>query len=221
MALSPDERSRILEAQVLKAEVDSELNGLKPKRKLSDFGKQIILLIVAFVLTTVLGGILTYVWKQRDWHNQQSYLAQQRALDKKYAVIDRTFKEVAITTSAAEDVLWIYYSDQLSQKDIDERMANWYKSSRDWRVQSKILSASLAGNFKDQDIGKTFDDIVSKRRLLGNAIMNLPKVTAKKRPITDKVKPNLESANDLINQTTDLLQKCGSLMTAETWISPD
>jgi hypothetical protein len=221
MPLSPDERARILEAQVLKAEVDSELIALKPKSKLSDFWKQIILLVVGFALTTVLGGILTYVWKQRDWHNQQAYLAQQRALDKKYAVMDRSFKEVAVTTSAAEDVLWIYYSDQLSQKDTDERMANWYKTSRDWRVQSKILSASLAANFSNQEIDKTFDEIVKKRRFLGNAIMNLPKVTVNKRSSADKLKGDLQGANDLINETTDLLQKCGSLMTAETRTAPD
>jgi hypothetical protein len=214
MPLSQQERERIIETQTLKAEVESTLTAGKPKPRFSDFTNQIILLVLGFALTTAVGGVLTYYWKQRDWHNQQSYLAQQRALDKKYATIDRTLKEVALTTSAAEDVLWIYYSENLSTKNVNERMDNWHKTSRDWRVQSKVLSASLAANFADPEVNKLFDQIVSKRRFLGNAIMNLPKFDPKMR-ITPELKKQLEDANDLINQIVDLLQKCGSRMTSE------
>jgi len=215
MPLSNDERARIIETQALKADVESELAARKPQTWLSDFRKQLILLGVGFLLTTAAGGFLTYYWKKKDWTNQQAYLAQQRALDKKYAIIDRTFKQVALTTSAAEDVLWVYYSDNLSKKDVDERMSNWYTTSRNWRVESKVLSSSLAANFANPEISKSFEDIVVKRQYLGNAVMNLPKLPLDNHISREKLKTDLQSATQLINDTTALLHKCGSLMTAE------
>lgn len=181
MPLSNDERARIIEIVALRAAVESTIGAAGKKSKLSGFSRQVILLLLGFLFTTGAGGVLTYYWKQREWHNQRSYLAQQRVLDKKYSVIDRTFNEVATTTAAADDVLWIYLSGNLSQKDVTERMNNWYKTSRNWRVQSKILNATLASTFRDQEIAETFKQIVDKRWELGNAIMNLPEFKPKWR----------------------------------------
>ncbi len=214
MYLTPDERAKIVEAETLKAEIRRELKPDNTSRP-SDFSKQIILLILGFVFTTLAGGTLTYVWKQRDWHNQQSYIAAQRALDKKYAVIDKTFKEVAVTTASADDILASYYARNLAPKDIDERMDNWHKTSRDWRVASKVLSASLAANFTNQEISRTFEQIINKRRQLGVAITNLPR-PAPSAGVSNETEATLKQANDSINEIVDLLQKCGTLMMAET-----
>jgi hypothetical protein len=215
MPLSADERARIIETQVLKTEIESALASGKAGPKLNDFSKQVILLVLGFVFTTLAGGLLTYCWKQREWHNQQAYLAQQRALDRKYAVIDRTFKEVALTTAAAEDILSSYYSENVTQKYTTERLDNWHKTSRDWRVASRVLSASHASNFLNPDIGKTFKEIINKRKQLGIAITNLPDLKPGAN-VSEETRKELENANDLVNQIGELLQECGALMTIET-----
>ena len=54
-------------------------------------GKELLPLFVGFVLTSVLGGLLGYMFQNRAWKNQQK--AQQREQDRQQAL--RTFEEVS------------------------------------------------------------------------------------------------------------------------------
>jgi hypothetical protein len=214
VVLSDAEKERIRESETLKAEIRKELEPSSPPSRLSDFQKQTLLLLLGFVLTTVAGGLLAAFWKSRDSTNQRSYLAQQRAIDKKYALVDKTAKEVAITVAAADDVLITYYGEEWSTKQIDERRTNWERTSRNWRVNSQVLSEELAAAFSTPEIAQSFQEIMQKRTLLGNAITNLPK--GKKEIESDKnLKQELDDANKLKLKIIDLLHKCGSAMTVE------
>ena len=174
MPLSPEERERIREIESLKAEIRKEVQPDKPESKISKFFRhQAVLLVLGFGFTTVVGGALTSWWKSKEWKNQQSYLAQQRSLDKKYALMDETFKEVAATTTAAEDVLNLYYGPNWTKADTRERSNQWYQSSRQWRVAAKRLDQSLRTGFNDQNIQKTFEQLVMTRKFLGNDIGRL------------------------------------------------
>jgi hypothetical protein len=108
MPLSDVEKEKILESETLKDEIRKTLQPPQPTSRLSDFQKQALLLLIGFTLTTVAGGLLTVWWKTRDSNNQRAYLAQQRALDKAYTIIDKTAKEVAATIAACDDVLTTY-----------------------------------------------------------------------------------------------------------------
>src|SRR5436305_8131327 len=100
MPFTPEELAKIRETELLKKEIRDELQPSTSKFRVSGFfAHSAVLLVLGFILTTGAGSWLTYFWKQRDWKNQQEYLARQRALDKRYAVIDRTFKEVAVTVA--------------------------------------------------------------------------------------------------------------------------
>jgi hypothetical protein len=57
MPLSADERARIIETQVLKTEIESALASGKAGPQLNDFSKQVILLVLGFVFTTLAGGL--------------------------------------------------------------------------------------------------------------------------------------------------------------------
>jgi len=215
MPLSDAEREKIREAEILKAEIRKELKSLEPSGHLSDFQKQALLILIGFLLTTVAGGLLTAFWKARDLSNQRSYLAQQRALDKAYAVTDKTVKEVAATIAAADDVLAIYYWPGWTPKEIEEHRENWQRTSRNWRVNSQVLSVELAAIFANPEIDQMFQEIILKRRSLGNIIVNLPR--EKKEIESDKdLPPNLTEANKLKLEIVDLLHKCGRAMTAQT-----
>ncbi len=163
---------------------------------------------------------LTYFWKQRDWKNQQSYLVQQRALDKKYATIESTFKEVATTTAAAEDVLSVYYGDNWTEKEIQERFDNWDKTSRNWRISSKVLSAKLTASFQNPAVYSTFEKILDKRRQLGRAILHLPRRKSNV-VVPPEIQKDVAAANQLGDNIVDLLKGCGSLMNLETRPPPN
>lgn len=214
MPLSDPEKERIRNTEVLKDEIRKELSEAKNDSGLSDFQKQLILLILGFVLTAVVGGWLTSLWKDRDSKNQRQYLARQRALDKAYSLMERASKETATTIAAADDVLATYQGDDWPSKEVDERWENWTKTSRFWRANSEVLRAEMAANFTDQQIAATFTDIINKRRQVGNDIFNLPR-DKKAIKSDEKLKKELDDVIDLNNKIIELLQKCDSLITAQ------
>lgn len=216
MPLTPEEKTHLQEAEVFKDEVRRALHPEEYEHGWNKFlGHQITLLVVGFLLTAGAGSWLTYFWKQRDWVNQQAYLAEQRSLDKKYGLIDSTFREVALTTAAAEDVLAAFYDRNLTDEDVTRRMNNWHRTSFDWRVASKVLTAKIAITFTNAKIGSTFEEIKNKRHLIGNAILNLPRPKGN-TAIPSATLQEIQSAQTLVKETQALLQECGELMKIET-----
>jgi hypothetical protein len=219
--LSDDERGKIREFEILKNEIRQELHPEARKSRISQiFQHQAVLLLLGFLFTTGVGSWFTFYWKQRDWKNEQSYLAQQRSLDKKYAVIEEAFRDVAVTTTAAQDILATYYGEnKWTAKDIQERKNNWYKTSRDWRVGSKVLGENLDVTFTNNEIRNNFQHIVDKRRQLGNVITNLPTGRADDKS-AKSVEKQVEDANTIANEILNLLYECGRLMIEETKTIP-
>jgi hypothetical protein len=176
------------------------------------FAHPAILLLLGFLFTGVVGGLLANYWKAREWENQQRYLAKQRGLEKKYAVIDEALKAVAETNTAAEDVLAGYSWTEWHQKEADQRRENWLATSRKWRISSKIVRQKLAAYFVNPDVLSQFDQIISTRRQVGNIITNL---------LTRSIKSEKEAqeerkrALELVNKIGEQLKQCGSLMARE------
>jgi len=213
MPLSDAEREHIIEVESLRDEVWQLLKKPEPAQTgLSKFFQHpATLLLLGFFLTGIAGTWLASKWKQSEWKNQQNYLVAQRTLDRKSAVIEATFKEVAITTAAADDLLATYYPADWSKKDVDERWENWKKTSLNWRIQSKVLSARLATSFSSQDVQKTFREIVDQRKQLGNILVNLPRPIKRDKDTAAQV----QQATALVNHISELLNKCGVLMGQE------
>jgi len=213
MPLSLRERDKIREAEILKAEIRKELQREEPASRLSEFQKQIWLLVIGSLLTIVVGGSLTYWWKSRESDNQRAYLAQQRALDRTYGLINKIAKELAQTIAAADDVLSTYYDQGWTQKEIDERRENWTHTSRNWWVNSHVLSEEIAATFSNHEIDQSFQQIVNKRKQLGNIIMNLPR--GRNQAATEKELENqVDAAIKLKLEIVELLHKCSADMTA-------
>lgn len=214
MPLTQDERDKTREIGILANEIRQALSPAKQESKLSDFAKQIILLILGFALTTLAGGALTAWWKYRESENQRHYLEKQKALDRAYSLISQTSKEVATTVAAADDLLATFEGNEWAAKDIEERHDNWAKTSRNWRINCQVLRAQIAPTFSDPTIQTDFDDIIKTRVLLGNAITNLPR--GKKAIAEDKnLKQEHDDALGLIHKVTNLLYDCIDRMTKQ------
>src|SRR5689334_19680245 len=105
MPLTQAEKDHITETETFRNEVRKTLDPEKSESKGMKFLRDAGLLVVGFLLTGAVGSWLTAKWSQHEWENQQRYLARQKMLDKKYALMDETFKDVASTTAAAQDIL--------------------------------------------------------------------------------------------------------------------
>ncbi|HME09055.1 MAG TPA: hypothetical protein VKG25_18495 [Bryobacteraceae bacterium] len=176
----------------------------------SDFFKHpAVLLVLGFVCTGLVGAGVADYWKARDWENQQNYLFAQRFLQKQYELVDDLVKAVAETNTAAEDVL-ILYTSQWPQKEIDERKKAWSTTSIGWRIKSKILQQRLNIYFRNPAVLASFERIVNMRKRVGVTITAFGT-----SGFTPADRPELNEAQQLINEIKDELLRCGTLMAQE------
>jgi hypothetical protein len=133
---------------------------------------------------------------------------------------------VASTTTAAQDVLILYYGTHWTKADIKEHRDRWHQSSREWRIAANLLKQSLRTGFDDPNIPQKFDLLVEKRKILGIEIGNLPsprpprvaKTAAgrkKQKEYENALAKRIGDDNKMVNEILDFLTQCGALMRAE------
>ncbi|HXJ38325.1 MAG TPA: hypothetical protein VNH18_03545, partial [Bryobacteraceae bacterium] len=149
-------------------------------------------------------------WKEHEWRNEQRQLAQQRALEKKYSLVDELFRSVAEATTAAEDVVatqtWTW-----SRADVERRQQIWLTSSTNWRVSSKIIRQKIGTYFATPVILPQFDEIIDKRKQLGNIVTNL--ITNATPP--KEIPAATFQAQGIIASMINNLQACGTAMSED------
>src|SRR5438309_4385492 len=107
--LSDEEKNRVCELEILKKEIRETLDAGSKESKFSKvINSQASLLLLGFVFTTLAGSALTYVWTSLQASHEHSRIEKQRTFDSRSAIIERMFKEVSETNTAAEDVLRVY-----------------------------------------------------------------------------------------------------------------
>ncbi|SRR6266446_5000391 len=211
--LSDEEKNKVRELEILKKEIRETLEAGSSKE--SKFSKvinsQASLLLLGFVFTTLAGSALTYVWTSLQARHEHSRIERQRTFDLRSAIIERMFKEVSETNTAAEDVLRVYEWGNWKPAEVKEGRKNWLTKSREWRVASKVLEQELAANFSSKLILDKFVKIEDKRSQLGNILTNmLTGEDSGKEIVEDK-----EKAKQLIKDMSILLRENGATMVAE------
>jgi hypothetical protein len=212
--LSDPEREKIREFESLKKEIRQELDAESKAGRASRILRHpLFLLIAGFSFTGYIGGRLTQSWSDESWKNQQAYLEQQRRLDKRFDLIERTVKAVAQTNTAAEDILARYTWDGWSREEIREMNRRWLETSRDWRVSSKALDQDLGLYFVNPEVRSKFNQIADLRKKVGNGITNLSR---EPEPSKEVIRKATATILDLDQQIEVLLRSCGELMASET-----
>jgi len=187
--------------------------------------EQLVLMVLGFLLTGVIGTWLTNQWSARQWENQQAYLArqwknqqaylkEQRLLDQKLQLLERVTTEIAATNVAASDVIttdvWGWNMAK-RRKEIQERENRWVESSRRWRIQSRILVQDLAINFRDPEAVRLLQNIRNKRRQLGQKIRALLEA----RHGNGKGDNFADDGNELVNSIDSLAIQLGKVLGGE------
>jgi|GEM_PF-6046969 len=190
------QKSGLGDMEALKQEIVTEIRKESFKKEILDelgakgFWKAAqqpaALLLIGFVLTTILGGAVTFLWqskanaKQQERNAQQhdfeqKQTSQQRMIQQKYDLTNEVANAVAGTTTAAQDILDAW--DRKNKRDYPERIKYWQvEGSRKWRVAYKILIPKLSSTFRDARINSIFQEIIDERDVLGNDIANLGEI---------------------------------------------
>lgn len=150
----------------LKKEIIDEVQAALAKK---NFGQQILLLLLGFIFTGIVGSWLTSYWKDKEWKNQQLQLSRQRLIEQKYAVTDKITKGVAEAYVSAEDILYLAdngWEDKIPGEKAPARAMSWLQSSRDRRVSFELFGRDIAVNFTNpkahalfQKISNNFDRV--------------------------------------------------------------
>ena len=195
----------------------------------------LLLLILGFALTGILGAWITLVFQSREWNRQQSMqssewnkqqirLVQIHEVDQKYGMIDEVTKAVVEHDSAAMDALasltWTRGDPRIVSEG-PERLKHWQQASKDWRVTSQKLLQKLIIHFKDPRVQLIFQAAVEKRSRIDNDFTTLQGEYGRGRSTSEDAEfmNRVYSANDSINKATGDLRRLVEIMVID--IEPD
>jgi hypothetical protein len=157
--------------------VDQILAEQNEKKASSGFWKHpIVLLVITFIFTGILGSGLTSCWQNKQWAGEAKYRAAEQATKDRIDTINYATETIAAAFAAGDDVLHLYSWDWPQKSEVvtlKERAQHWGEQSRKWRVAERVLRARVKANFSDPEIGHLLGEITERRYELGNYVFNL------------------------------------------------
>ncbi|HEX8558537.1 MAG TPA: hypothetical protein VF668_10560 [Pyrinomonadaceae bacterium] len=200
------------ERDALKKEILEELKGKKQEEppKESKLVQQMLMLVLGFILTGVLGSWFSTYWHNEEWKQQQSLLARRSALDKKYEVANEVSKAIGDINSASLNVLSIIFVDDVKRRaaELPAERKRWEAMKQNWTGNSEVLlhkinvyfgrpagagedakagkevkggkDAKPAGE-EDRPAGEIFDDVINKRKQSNVELSNILELLEKAR----------------------------------------
>ncbi|RMH80145.1 MAG: hypothetical protein D6681_18765 [Calditrichaeota bacterium] len=128
------------------------------------FKENIILLVIGFVLTSILGGGIGTYFQHRAWENQWKVLRIERELQHKTKVFERISSLLDERLFRARQLLWSL-NGKFKDKDVEQRLQMYRESVRNWNEQlnsnSALIEIYFGKDFRDKferEIGKEFVD---------------------------------------------------------------
>jgi hypothetical protein len=171
-----------LKKDSLKAEILGEIKPSSDKKRLTE--NPLLLLLLGFIMTGLLGSWLTSHWQNRQWENQQEQLARQRSIEQKYAITDKITKSLAEAYVAVEDVLYLAdngWYERASDDKQPARFTSWLQLSRNWRVNEEVLQRDIEVNFRSAKAKALFAEIKDNWDIANNDLSLVLKRLAQKK----------------------------------------
>jgi hypothetical protein len=165
-------------------------------------------LLIGSAITALLGGWFGTKWQLQQWRIQQREQRDDADAKEMRQLQAEAAEAVAGSFAAAEDVLHLFsweWARRSKVTSVEDRGVRWFEASRKWRVSEKVLAARLRSVF-GSDTARTFEEIVKKRRQLGNRIIILLSIADVYGSQSKKHRAEIDEASDealqLINQVT-------------------
>ena len=233
------------EKELLKQEVLDEIKKRKFKQEIVDelqksdkvfrfsaFAQHpATLLITGFVLTGIVGTLLTTRWQRKEWDRQQqsqslewsrqqSRLIQIHNIDHKYEVIDEITKAVGESNAAASDILFTFNAKAMNLPELkgkEGRIKLWHQADQSWQKNISVIAQKLNVFFKDPQFQDELQKIIDKRDLIFfNLLELIDRAAENPREIeTEDFKGIAQKTKLLINLRSEDLQQLVNLMIKE------
>lgn len=120
----------------------------------------IILAIIGFFLTGVVGSYLTNKWQIAQWQKEQRYAIWQLSLADRRALSEKVLSSVAANVSTVADVLtlydWEFKGPLATRTETNKRISAWVDRTSRWRAEEEVIGQQLAVTYCDRRIPDVF-----------------------------------------------------------------
>lgn len=125
--------------------------------------------ILAFLLTTVLGGSVAACYQTQEWFWQQDYAARTDRAKRRTEVTKDVLNRVSQAFTLNNHVINLtVFGGATAMRDVrDAQLAEgvkeWFPRSREWQVDDKIMAADVEANFSRPAIHCLLAEIIRNR----------------------------------------------------------
>lgn len=221
-----------LKKQTLKKELVDEIQKRSKAASLSSFGRHpATLLIIGFLLTGIVGTLLTTRWQRKEWdrqqtlqniewNKQQSRLVQIHNIDHKYEVISEITMAVGQSNAAASEILFTFNpkaNDLLRAEGSDERIKLWQQAQHNWQIAVSVIRQKLSVFFRNEQLQDHLLKIADRIDLIFfNLLELIDRATENQKEMEEEgFKRIAINTKLLINSRSEDLQQLVSLMIEE------
>jgi hypothetical protein len=126
----------------------------------------------AFVLTTVVGTILTTCWQTRQWNEQQQYTARVERAKAQLEVTNAVTQKVSDAFSSNNQIIFLSLlgakgnAKAIRKQQLNLAVEDWIKQNRSWRVDEAALLAQTSAYFTKPRVHTLLTQILDNRQKL-------------------------------------------------------
>lgn len=124
----------------------------------------------AFLLTTVVGTILTTCWQTRQWTEQQEYTARVDRAKAQLEITKELTQKVMDAFSTSNQVIFLTLLEakgtsarRIRDQQLRSAIEDWLKQNRSWRIDEATLLAETNAYFECDTVRKLVTEVLKNR----------------------------------------------------------
>jgi hypothetical protein len=136
------------------------------KRIASFFGHPASMTFVSFLLTGLIGSLLTVRWQHNEWNRQQYQQVRLHRIEESYKIRDDVIAALARNQASLRSIVYrLMREPQMSNKERLAVAAQLRESRSEWDAAAEVLRQKIRIYFSGTEIADAFDQFIMKRRI--------------------------------------------------------
>ena len=219
-------KKEILEEVKKRESIREILSELEPpnKTQFSNFLKHpVVLLVLGFLFTGVIGAWLTSYWKTKEWDYQQKRLRQvsqaEQLVKHKTEIRDEVRKDTENALGADSEIVALILAEantNTRSKDIEERKTRWRESVRQWNTDLGKMRQAISSEFTTGTGLATLEQLGKQMAILTTDIESvLDELERANWKMTTTDVEDFTTIRSLLAETRDAVKKLLEIMAKE------
>jgi len=210
----------------IKSEAGARIKQLSWGERISGFFQHpAVLIIIGFLATGVVGGILANRWQRteserqeerqtQEWNRQQRRLLTIHNIDLKYQIISDLTKSLGERNGAATAVLEALAQSVHDRQISKEVLKKWDAANTEWRIQSQVLKLRISAHIDSSDALATFQQVLDAEKQIFASVEMLKQTLG--RPETDEVTEEINQTNNIVKSSAEQMKHLINIIITET-----